>query len=143
MTNNLISRMKAGLHNQGSLAGAIVLASGCAGPFQGQWKGECDVGVGSSRITMPLEVDLVGAKGTTVRGAGSFGYNDVSFKGEARGRVVDEEALLLDVIGVYGGYTITVELDGELEGDEIEGLCAFEDQETLYEGDIVLSFADE
>ena len=113
MNNDLISRMTTGLRTRASLAMAFVLASGCASPFQGKWKGECDVGVGSSRINMPLEIDLVDSKGTTVRGAGTFGYNDFGFEGEARGRI-DEETLLLDIFGVYGGYTITLELEGEL-----------------------------
>jgi len=135
-----ISRAKALARPLAGLLGAALLSSGCASPFQGKWKGDCDVGIGVDRVDMPVEIELVGGKGTTVQGAGSFGYNDYTFEGEARGRVVDDETLLLDVIGVYGGYTVTLELEGTLEGDgEVEGLCAFEDQETLYEGDVVLT----
>ena len=143
MTTDLFMRMPVFLRTRACLVGVIAVACSCASPFQGKWKGECDVGVGSNRINMPLTLDLVGSKGTTVRGAGTFAYNEVEFEGEARGRVVDEETLLLDILGVYGGYTITVEIEGTLEGEEVEGLCAYQDQETLYEGDVLLSIVGE
>ena len=139
MVTDAFTRTPAILRTRACLVGVMALSWGCASPFQGKWKGECDVGVGSNRINMPLTIDLVGSKGTTVRGIGTFGYNGVEFEGEARGRVVDDETLLLDIVGVYGGYTITVEIDGTFDGEEVEGLCAYQDQETLYEGDVLLA----
>jgi len=136
---NQKSRAGAGWRPLAGLLGVGLLASGCASPFQGKWTGECDIGLGADRVDMPVEINLVDGKGTTVKGAGIFDYNEYRFEGEARGRVVDDETLLLDIVGVYGGYTITLELDATMTGDEVEGLCAFEDQETLFEGDVVMT----
>lgn len=118
----------------------VVVATGCASEFQGKWKGECSVGLGSNGAALPLEFDIIDTGKGTVGGEGSFGYNDSLFEGTASGRVVDDEALKLDIEGVYGGYVILLELETTLDSQgELEGVCAFQDQETLYEGDVLLT----
>lgn len=118
------------------LAAFTVLAVGCSSPYAGEWSGDCDPG--GSTTDLPVTLDLADDKGSTLTGVGTFVYNDYTFEGEADGRVVDDDVLELDIIGVYGGYTITVSLEGELDLDSIEGSCTFTDQDTLYEGDLEL-----
>jgi len=117
-----------------------LLLGGCASEFQGKWSGECAVGVGSSGTAVPVKFDIIDTGKGTVGGTGSFSYNDAEFEGAASGRIVDEEALKVEIEGVSGGYVIRLELETQAEGDdELEGLCAFQDQETLYEGDVLLT----
>ena len=42
-------------------AGALVAltATGCASEFQGKWKGECNVGLGSNGAEVPVEFNIV------------------------------------------------------------------------------------
>lgn len=123
----------------GLLAIAAAL-SGCASEFQGKWKGACNVGVGSNGAEVPINFEIVDTGKGTVGGTGAFGFNDFTFEGSADGRVVDDEALKVEIEGVYGGYVIQLELETTLETEgELEGICAFKDQETLYEGDVTLT----
>ncbi len=85
---------------------------------------------------MPVSLDLVDTKGTTLAGVGQFAFKEALFEGEARARIVDDEVLDVDVVGVYGGYTISVAYELELGTEDLEGTCAFVDQDELYEGDV-------
>ena len=125
---------------------ALVISSslplaGCASAFVGTWKGECEVGVGSSGATLPLTLELGDAGRELVSGTGEFEFNDYVFEGAASGRITDDEALKLDIDGVAGGYLLVLEIEAELNTDALEGACAIEDQDTLYEGDVSMTLA--
>ena len=124
----------------GALAGGwcLVLAA-CGSEFAGTWKGTCDVGVGSRGTEVPVKFEVGDEGRDQLSGKGEFEYNDYVFKGAANGRVVDDEALKIDIEGVSGGYVIQLEIEVEQGVDELEGICAFTDQDTLYEGDVVLT----
>ena len=121
-----------------SLCGALV---GCTSEFAGTWKGECDVGVGSRGTELPVKFTVGDNGRDALVGTGEFEYNEHVFEGAASGRIADEDALKMDIEGVAGGYVITLEIQAEMGPDELEGVCAFSDQDTLYEGDIVLTAA--
>ena len=114
---------------------------GCASAFVGTWKGECDVGVGSSGVNIPVTMELGDASRDLVSGTGEFEYNDYVFEGAASGRVVDDEAVKIDIEGVAGGYLIVLEIEAEHNAEELEGICGMKDQDTLYEGDITMTLA--
>lgn len=123
----------------GLLVAVSIGSTGCKSEFAGEWKAECSVGVGSSSVEMPVRFELADAGKGTLSGVGSFEYNDYTFEGGATGRELDDDGLAVDIEGVYGGYVITVELEATWDGEELEGVCAFEDQETLYEGDVLIT----
>ena len=123
------------------LIGGSLTLVGCTNAFVGTWKGECDVGVGSSGSTLPLTIKLGNAGRNLVSGTGEFEYNDYVFEGTASGRIVEDESLKLDIEGVSGGYLLVLEIEAELGSEELEGACAMEDQDTLYEGDLTMTMA--
>ena len=114
---------------------------GCANVFVGTWKGECDVGVGSSGVNIPVTMELGNASRDLLSGTGEFEYNDYVFEGAASGRIVEEDAVKLDIEGVAGGYLIVLEIEAEHNAEELEGICGMKDQDTLYEGDITMTLA--
>lgn len=123
-----------------ALLGLAFSGSGCASEFQGRWKGDCKVGLGSNGEQLPIDLELADSGQGTVGGRGSFGYNEATFEGAATGRIVDDESLKVELEGVSGGYVILLELETTMDGaGELDGICAFTDQDTLYEGDVVLS----
>jgi hypothetical protein len=120
------------------VGGLCLTQIGCASEFAGIWKGECDVGVGSSGTTVPVKLELGDDGRDLLTGTGEFEYNEYVFEGAANGRIVEDENLKVDIEGVSGGYVIQLEIEAEMGPDELEGICAFNDQDTLYEGDIAL-----
>ena len=119
------------------LAASVLLwSTGCKSAYSGRWKGVCDVGLGTQYFSMPVSLELVDTKGTTLAGVGQFAFNESLFEGEARGRIVDDDLLDVDVVGVYGGYTISVAYELELGTEDLEGTCSFVDQRETYEGDV-------
>jgi hypothetical protein len=118
---------------------ALAFTAGCSSDFAGKWTGDCVAGVGSRGTSVPVEFEVGRSGRDTLAGMGEFTYNDYTFEGSAEGRVVDDEAVKIDIEGVYGGYVILLELEANIDGEDLEGICTFEDQETLYEGDLTLS----
>ncbi|HCH64332.1 MAG: hypothetical protein CL927_05720 [Deltaproteobacteria bacterium] len=118
---------------------ACLALVGCNTEFAATWKGECDVGVGSRGTELPVKITLGDDGRDALSGTGEFEYNEHVFEGAASGRIADEDALKVDIEGVAGGYLILLEIEAEMGPDDLEGICAFSDQDTLYEGDIVLS----
>jgi hypothetical protein len=117
----------------GARAALLLAAAGLAGcgapPFEGQFRGTCNVGEGTDAFALPIEFTVIEGDEGDVLGYGAFRFNEYTFTGEAAGSRADER-VMVDVIGVAGGYTITVRVIGEVneELSAVEGRCGFVDQ---------------
>ncbi len=100
----------------------------CGQSLLGQWQGVCVVPTETGDLDVDFLMDVDAEKGTELHGDGWFAYEGFRFAGEMEGsRKAD--AVVMDLEGIYGGYTITLTVDGDLRGndDKVVGACDFFD----------------
>ncbi len=118
--------------------GLLLVVGGCGRSIRGAWKGTCEAGVGVEAFDMPMVLEVQERDGDKVKGGGAFQYKDFPFTGALTG-TFDDDALDAEIEGEAGGYTITTRVLLDRFDDELDGICAFEDQGVLYEGEVIFS----
>jgi len=110
-----------------TLAMLPVLLSGCSAGLVGDtWSGTCVLGEASLAWVMPVEITFVRDIRGELLGEGVYGYDDRDFKGVVEGKIAGTD-ISMSLPGVYGGYTLTLLVEAELEDqDEMVGICEFD-----------------
>ena len=114
------------------LAPALLL--GCSAGLVGDpWVGTCTLGEASDAWVMPIEITFVRDIGGELLGEGVYVHDDRDFKGAVEGKIAGED-ISMELPGVYGGYTVTLLVEAELDGeDEMEGICEFDGEQGDFE----------
>lgn len=110
---------------------ALALASGCGAGLVGEkFEGECLLfDRGEDPVSIPVELEFVRDRGGELLGEGRYGWDGNEFLGEVEGEYIGDDAVL-ELAGVSGGYTVTLFIDAEFDGeDELEGSCSFFESE--------------
>jgi hypothetical protein len=82
---------------------------------------------------MPIEITFVRDVRGELLGEGVYVYDDRDFKGAVEGKIAGED-ISLELPGVYGGYTVTLLVEAELDGeDEMSGICEFDGDQGDFE----------
>lgn len=113
---------------------ASVSLAGCSAGLVGDdWVGTCSVGETSDTWVMPLEITFVRDIKGELLGEGLYVYDDRDFKGVVEGKIAGED-ISMTLPGVYGGYTLTLLVEAELDGeDEMSGICEFDGEQGDFE----------
>jgi hypothetical protein len=121
------------------VAGFALGLGACAQPLDGAWSGTCAVGEGSDQFELPVAFDVLELEDGRLGGSGTFQFVGYTFTGEAEGEHF-EDHVRVDVIGVYGGYTLTVRVLGDVDAEftKIDGHCGFMDQGVPWEGPVLM-----
>ncbi len=90
----------------------------------GDWEGECVIETQGYEMELPFELRVDSEKGGRVEGEGAYLYQDYVFDGRLTGSRNGTD-LEMTVEGEYGGYTVKLELEGELDDDDADGTCRF------------------
>lgn len=117
----------------------LLLFAACDGTtLEGDWEGVCALTLDESGEETDLEIDyeieVERERGGQAEGQGLYQYSGSEFNGQVTGNR-DGTRLELTLEGEYGGYTVKLELDGELDDDEASGNCRFGGARGLFEMD--------
>jgi len=100
---------------------------GCAGDarLRGEWSGDCLLETVDGPRRLPFELAIDAQRQGVFSGTGAFEYDGYTFQGDVDG-TVDGAQVIFDLVGIYGGYTVTMAADAELEDNgDVEGDCSF------------------
>jgi hypothetical protein len=115
-----------------------LLGLGCIPSIMGEWDGVCEVETTAGSLSIPFEMDIDEERQDgTLLGDGWYDYEGYRFKGKLSGdRDHRSGNVDMRLVGEYGGYTVTLEVDVDLNGnaDEADGDCIFDGAE----GDVEL-----
>lgn len=113
---------------------APVLLVGCSAGLVGDpWSGTCVIGEAGDAWVMPVEILFVRDVQGELLGEGLYVYDDRDFKGVVEGKIAGED-ISMELPGVYGGYTVTLLVEAELDGeDEMSGVCEFDGEQGDFE----------
>lgn len=105
-----------------------LLLGGCGKSLLGNWRGTCIVPTDGGDMPVDFMLDVDAEKGDKVHGDGWFDYDGYRFRGDMGG-TRDGDKVAMDLEGLYGGYVITLSVDGDLRGndDKVVGDCDFFD----------------
>jgi hypothetical protein len=103
------------------------LLTGCSAGLVGDpWAGTCVLGEASDAWVMPIEITFVRDIQGELLGEGVYTWEERDFKGVVEGKIAGED-MSMELPGVYGGYTVTLLIEAEIDGeDEITGICEFD-----------------
>lgn len=113
---------------------ALLLLSALALPacegdvrLRGEWSGACILDTDLGLRQLPFTLDITAQQQGRISGTGTYQYDGYEFAGDVDGTVEGND-VLFDLVGIYGGYTVTLMGDGELEDNgDVEGDCGFFD----------------
>ena len=105
---------------------AVLLPACSAGLVGDPWAGTCVLGEAGDAWVMPIEITFVRDIHGELLGEGLYVYDDRDFKGVVEGKIAGED-ISMSLPGVYGGYTVTLLVEAELDDeDEMTGICQFD-----------------
>lgn len=110
---------------------AVVVLSGCTNGVRiiGDWAGDCVLSTPSGARRVPYEIQVTSQWKGELLGTGAYVYDGYVFEGDLRGAVEGRD-VGFDLVGIYGGYTVTLEASGSVQDTlDIEGDCVFFDLE--------------
>ena len=112
---------------------AVQLAGCSAGLVGDDWVGTCVVGEASDAWVLPVEMTFVRDVRGELLGEGMYRFDEREFVGVVEGRIAGED-LSMELFGVHGGYTVTLLVEAELDGeDDMEGICEFDEEQGEFE----------
>ena len=101
------------------------LLAACGGTTaEGDWEGVCEIDTEGYEADLEFEMRVDTDKGGRLDGEGAYLYEGYIFDGRLTGSRDGNDARFT-VEGEYGGYTVKLELDGVIDGDDAEGTCRF------------------
>ena len=103
---------------------APALLVGCSAGLVGDpWEGTCVIGDAGDAWVMPVEITFVRDIRGELLGEGLYVFDDRDFKGVVEGKIAGAD-ISMELPGVYGGYTQTLLVEAELDGEDVlRGIC--------------------